>query len=350
MPDEDSNSELIDNGFPINWTGKKHFVAKFFKWLHKTDKDTNCSCESACRRLAWDLPVHEQDDASSTTKTEWWQLLLLDACFRWPPTRSTNSPSNVRKAAGGVNFEEPRWENDHSWQGKSCCSNPLRNVGSNPQEPIRWGDFKKNVTTILSLSSPRCVLPLYIRFVVKVIKNIVAWTKETFSYFWDKHVHPLDLLESVSSPQNVGFLSCSRFTHTSSFFHSDRLFKWFRIWSWWNCDKLWEEYIENPIYECPSIYYLLTDRSGLCWGVCVWVWGGGRTDHTHTFCILRLTGDCCTTLAVQFNCANIIGLNSEQRHSEHVTRTNWSSSVGMVVFVCDVSEKWFSYCVFHLTK
>lgn len=62
--------------------------------------------------------------------------------------------SNVLEVAGSVNFE---WaglqgrENPQLWQWTSCCNELLRNAGFILQEPIRAGDFKKNVATLLSL-------------------------------------------------------------------------------------------------------------------------------------------------------------------------------------------------------
>lgn len=125
MPDEDINSclasyrrreetwgcSVIDFQSNILWRG-------FSNYYTKTDKDTN----SACRRFAWDLPVHEQHDANSTTKTKWWQSLLLHACFRWPPTQSTNSPRMCEKLQAVWTLRSPGERMTTAGRGRAAAA------------------------------------------------------------------------------------------------------------------------------------------------------------------------------------------------------------------------------------
>lgn len=86
--------------------------------------------------------------------------------------------ANVWKVAGSVNFECEQGPQVREWPQlaveKLLCSKPLRNVGFTSQEPIGWRDFKKNVTTIWSLSLTWWALPFCI---LLVMKRDVRWKR-----------------------------------------------------------------------------------------------------------------------------------------------------------------------------
>lgn len=80
---------------------------------------------------------------------------------------------------------ESRWETDHSWQWKSCCSKLLGNVGFTPQQPIREGDFEKMWPHYYPFYLIWSALPLWSKQLSLYLEVEENWTEKMFRIMYD---------------------------------------------------------------------------------------------------------------------------------------------------------------------